>query len=119
MRSLPAARSKRPRNHGPERSGGRVQEGPRRGLAARFSGHLDQRRSGMGLGLLKGARQRRFTLSPPAADPEARRELDEVWILQLRRDDTAAKSGLLIAQHIAEAAVIEHERDEIDLVLRG
>ena len=54
-----------------------------------------------------------------ASTPNDSASFDEIGVLQIGAHDAAAETELLIAAHIPEGVVVEHERDKIDLFLHG
>src|ERR1700722_2360958 len=94
-----------------------MQESPRRRLAPRLPRYLDQRRPASNYGTSQGCAQLGLVHRARGGNTKALGKFHEIRIVQLSPDDMPAEAGLLIAQHIAEAAVVEHQDDDPDAVL--
>src|SRR5882757_9257243 len=95
----------------------RVQEGPRRGLGARLAGHFDEHGPTVIQCTFEGRPELVGSGCSICRRPKALRELDEVRICQTLADEVTVESCFLIAQNIAEAALVKYDGDEIDLIL--
>src|SRR5258708_21998305 len=94
-----------------------MQERPRRGFGARLARHFDQNRTAV----IQRACQRRLELGWTCCSiglcAKALRELDEVRIGETLADEVSFESHLLIAQDISEAAIVEYDGNEVDLIV--
>src|ERR1017187_5935767 len=94
-----------------------MKERPRGGLTAWLTGYLDNDRCVDIQRALELHLERSRGRGAQAHCPEAFPQLDEIRIGQLRPEKAAAVLFKLVAPHIAIAAVVEHDTDEIDPVL--
>src|ERR1700722_3900534 len=94
-----------------------MQESPGRSLPARLARYLDQRRSAGGDGTPEGRAEFGFACRTHRGNARTLRKFHKVGILQLRPDEVPAEAGLLIPQHVAEAAIVEYQGNDADAVL--
>src|ERR1700683_653153 len=96
-----------------------MDEGPRRGLCAGLAWHLDERRRVIGERPLEHGAQRIRGLDPESGRSKAFGQLDEVGISQALTEVVAVERGFLIPEHVAEAAIVEHDGYGADPMLHG
>src|SRR5207302_3690748 len=96
-----------------------VNERPGRDLRARLARDLDEGGSIVRKGTLERAAQLPRSRGAVACRTEGLGELHEVGIAQRFAEKPSAEGGLLVAQHIAEAVVVEHDRHGADAMLHG
>src|SRR6266700_3634995 len=94
-----------------------MQERPRRGLGARLAGHFDEHRATVIQRSVQGRPEIGWSGCSICRRTKALRELDEVRICQTLADEATVESCFLIAQNVAEAAIVKYDGDEIDLIL--
>src|SRR5207248_7566830 len=96
-----------------------VNERPGRDLRARLARDFDEGGSIVRKSTLERAAQLPRSRGTVACRTEGLGELHEVGIAQRFAEKPSAEGGLLVAQHIAEAVVVEHDRHGADAMLHG